>query len=74
MKKERDIEMILSNISIRPDEAAKKTAYERMIAHHAELQTEKPENKVINISEYDLENIAAAGLPPEEHPKNENNK
>jgi len=56
MKRERYIERILSGISIRPDEEAKRAAFDRMMARHAEAKTE--------LSEYDLEGVAAAGLLP----------
>jgi len=66
MKKEADIEMILSNISIRPDETAKKAAYERMMARHAKLLATQPGNSRRTLSIDDLDGIAAAGLPPNE--------
>jgi len=67
MKGERDIEMILSNIIIRPDESAKKAAYKRMMARHKEIIAKESKSEVINLSEYQLEGVAAAGLPPEEN-------
>ena len=66
MKNELDMEKILSNISIYPDEAVKKAAYERMIARYGELHTENTKNKIIHLSEYELEGIAAAGVLPED--------
>jgi len=66
MKKEADIEMILSNITIHPNETAKKAAYERMMARRAELLTAESKNKRRILSMDDLEGIAAAGLPPDE--------
>jgi len=70
MKGERDIEMILSNVQIHPNEAAKKAAYERMMARQKELLTENSNDKIIELSEYELNKIAAAGLPPEEEISN----
>jgi len=66
MKKEADIEMILSNIAIRPNETAKNAAYERMMARRAELLTAESNGRRKTLSEDDLEGIAAAGLPPED--------
>ena len=66
MKKEADIEMILSNISILPNETAKKSAYERMMSHRAELLAVESNGRRKTLSEDDLEGIAAAGLPLED--------
>jgi len=66
MKKEADIEMILSNIKIRPNETAKNSAYERMMTRRIELLTAESGNRRRILSEDDLEYIAAAGLRPDE--------
>jgi len=66
MKKEVDIDMILSNITIHPNETAKKAAYERMMSRRNELLAAESKNKRRILSMDDLEGIAAAGLPPEE--------
>ena len=66
MKKETDIEMILSNISIQPNETAKKSAYKRMMARRAEFLAAESKGRRKTLSEDDLEGIAAAGLPPDE--------
>ena len=66
MKKETDIEMILSGITIHPSETAKRTAYKRMMSRRAELLSVKSGNRRRTLSEDDLEGIAAAGLRPDE--------
>ena len=66
MRKDADVDMILSNVSIRPNEAAKKTAYERMMKRQAEFLAEQSRKKCKILSLDELEGVAAAGLPPDE--------